>query len=232
MTHDRTALVSARRGERRQPRGHAGVGAGRALPARSVDDPARRERGQRDRDLHPAARDGPDRGRGGDCVGCGGHAWQARPRRVHARWGRTGSAVPSPVGTPFPESAAVALARVTSYGQWRAKPVIPAPVLDRFDATAIRRTVDAILHKGGGWALPDEVLALLTAAGIDSAASRRREGCRGRGASGSRPRLPRRAEGTRPDTAAQDRTEGGLAESSGRHSRPRGPRGLCLPLRR
>ena len=71
----------------------------------------------------------------------------------------------------FPESAAVALARVTSYGQWRAKRVIPAPVLDRFDATAIRRTVDAILHKGGGWALPDEALALLTAAGIDSAAS-------------------------------------------------------------
>jgi acetyl coenzyme A synthetase (ADP forming)-like protein len=72
----------------------------------------------------------------------------------------------------FPESAAVALARVTSYGQWRVKRVIPTPVLDRFDATAIRRTIDANLHRGGGWALPDEALALLTAAGIDSAASR------------------------------------------------------------
>jgi acetyl coenzyme A synthetase (ADP forming)-like protein len=72
----------------------------------------------------------------------------------------------------FPESAAAALARVTSYGQWRTKRVIPAPTLDKFDAADIRRITDRILSRGAGWALPDESLALLTAAGIETAASR------------------------------------------------------------
>jgi acetyl coenzyme A synthetase (ADP forming)-like protein len=71
----------------------------------------------------------------------------------------------------FPESAAVALARVTSYGQWRTRRDIPAPVIDRFDEAAIRRTVDDVLQRGGGWVLPNEALVLLTAAGIDCAAS-------------------------------------------------------------
>jgi acetyl coenzyme A synthetase (ADP forming)-like protein len=69
----------------------------------------------------------------------------------------------------FPESAALALARVAAYGQWRSKPRVPAPPLDRLDRDAIRRVLDGILARGAGWALPGEAQALLKAAGIPSA---------------------------------------------------------------
>jgi acetate---CoA ligase (ADP-forming) len=72
----------------------------------------------------------------------------------------------------FPESAALALARVTAYGRWRSRNIIPAPPLDRFDQNAIRRIVETVIARGAGWALPDEALALLQAAGIETAASR------------------------------------------------------------
>jgi acetate---CoA ligase (ADP-forming) len=72
----------------------------------------------------------------------------------------------------FPESAALALARVTAYGQWRAKPVVPVPALERFAPDQIRRVVGGILKRGPGWASPDEGQALLAAAGIASAGSR------------------------------------------------------------
>ena len=52
----------------------------------------------------------------------------------------------------FPESAALALARVTAYGQWRPKPVDPLPASTRFDRDAIRRIVERVLDRGGGWA--------------------------------------------------------------------------------
>jgi acyl-CoA synthetase (NDP forming) len=71
----------------------------------------------------------------------------------------------------FPESAALALARVTAYGQWRAKPIVPAPALERFEQDTVRRIVQRVLNRGAGWALADEVQALLTAAGIESAES-------------------------------------------------------------
>ena len=73
----------------------------------------------------------------------------------------------------FPESAALALARVTAYGHWRSKPIVPAPaareVRWRTDPT---HCPDVSLNRGGGWALPEEAQALLTAAGIETAASR------------------------------------------------------------
>ena len=69
----------------------------------------------------------------------------------------------------FPESAALALARVTAYGQWRSKPTVPAPALERFDREEVRRIVEAVLSGGGGWAPAAEAQALLTAAGIDNA---------------------------------------------------------------
>ena len=72
----------------------------------------------------------------------------------------------------FPESAALALARVTAYGQWRSKPIIPAPALEGVDRDEIRRIIERGFARGAGWALPDEVQDLLAAAGIDSAASR------------------------------------------------------------
>ena len=68
----------------------------------------------------------------------------------------------------FPESAALALARVTAYGAWRRKPVSEPPVLDRFDAAAARSTVDGALARGDGWLTPEEASALLQAAGIET----------------------------------------------------------------
>jgi acyl-CoA synthetase (NDP forming) len=72
----------------------------------------------------------------------------------------------------FPESAALALARATAYGLWRAKPIAPAPVLEKFDRDEIRRVVESILRRSPGWASPDEAQALLAASGIASAQSR------------------------------------------------------------
>jgi acetate---CoA ligase (ADP-forming) len=72
----------------------------------------------------------------------------------------------------FPESAALALARVAAYGEWRARPIETVPQLVRFDRDGIRAIVERVLARGGGWTAADEVTALLTAAGIRCAASR------------------------------------------------------------
>jgi acetyl coenzyme A synthetase (ADP forming)-like protein len=72
----------------------------------------------------------------------------------------------------FPESAALALARVTAYGAWLAKPSEPRPLLDRFERGRTRQIVDAVLARGGGWTTPEEAAGLLAAAGIESAAAR------------------------------------------------------------
>jgi acyl-CoA synthetase (NDP forming) len=72
----------------------------------------------------------------------------------------------------FPESAALALARVTAYGLWRAKPQIPVPELDHFERDTIRRVMQGISSRGSGWATPDEAQALLKAAGIPVAEGR------------------------------------------------------------
>jgi acetyl coenzyme A synthetase (ADP forming)-like protein len=72
----------------------------------------------------------------------------------------------------FPESAALALARVTAYGLWRAKPLEPAPAVTGFDRKQIRHIVEGVLGRGGGWVTADEAAAVLAAAGIQSAASR------------------------------------------------------------
>jgi acetate---CoA ligase (ADP-forming) len=72
----------------------------------------------------------------------------------------------------FPESAALALARVTAYGQWRAKPIDPPPVIVPFDRESIRGIVDQVLGRGGGWATSAEATGVLSAAGIACAASR------------------------------------------------------------
>jgi acetyl coenzyme A synthetase (ADP forming)-like protein len=71
----------------------------------------------------------------------------------------------------FPESAALALARVTSYGRWRAKPATVAPPLDRFDRDGVRRIVERSFARGPGWLDAADAHALLRAAGITAAAS-------------------------------------------------------------
>ena len=72
----------------------------------------------------------------------------------------------------FPEPAALALARVTAYGQWRARPIDPPAAIEAFDRERVRQIVDGILGRGGGWATPAEAEGLLSAAGIPTAASR------------------------------------------------------------
>lgn len=65
----------------------------------------------------------------------------------------------------FPESAAVALARAATYGEWRATPLdLPSDV--SIDEPAARAVVDAALSRGGGWLTPEEAQALATAAGV------------------------------------------------------------------
>lgn len=72
----------------------------------------------------------------------------------------------------FPESAALALARVTAYGKWRTKPVVPAPSLDRFDWDAIRRILGSAMALGTEWLPAQDAQALLTAAGVTTPAAR------------------------------------------------------------
>ena len=71
----------------------------------------------------------------------------------------------------FPESAALALARVTAYGKWRVKPVASAPLLARVDRNAIRRIVDEAMKRAAEWLSPQEAQSLLAAAGITTPAS-------------------------------------------------------------
>lgn len=65
----------------------------------------------------------------------------------------------------FPESAAVALARATTYGEWRRTPVDLPPAI-AIDVDAARAIVDRALTRGGGWLTPDEAQALMVAVGV------------------------------------------------------------------
>ena len=69
----------------------------------------------------------------------------------------------------FPESAALALARVAVHGEWRAAPQGSPPAVEEFDRTAARRIVDGALAGAGGWLNAEAMHALLAAAGIDTA---------------------------------------------------------------
>jgi acyl-CoA synthetase (NDP forming) len=72
----------------------------------------------------------------------------------------------------FPESAALALARVTNYGRWLARPISSPAQLPQFHRDEIRGVVDEVVHRGGGWVTPEESARLLAAAGIESAPSK------------------------------------------------------------
>jgi acetate---CoA ligase (ADP-forming) len=72
----------------------------------------------------------------------------------------------------FPEAAAVALARATTYGDWRRQPQAAPRVFDDLNKDAARVIVDRALQTGGGWLGPDDCQALLSAVRIPSVASR------------------------------------------------------------
>ena len=112
----------------------------------------------------------------------------------------------------FPESAALALARVTAYGHWRSKPIVPAPALERFDADAIRRIVQTALSRGAGWALPQEAQALLAAAGIATAESRVVTSLEGVVDAAASDWISGGPQGAGSIAAAQDRAQSGQLE--------------------
>ncbi|HLG17375.1 MAG TPA: bifunctional GNAT family N-acetyltransferase/acetate--CoA ligase family protein [Blastocatellia bacterium] len=72
----------------------------------------------------------------------------------------------------FPEAAAAALARVTSYGEWRRRPPGSVPTFDDIHAEAAKAIVGRAIARGGGWLSPVEVHELFGAAGIAMADSR------------------------------------------------------------
>ena len=72
----------------------------------------------------------------------------------------------------FPEPAAIALARVAAYGEWRQRPLGQVPVLADFQAGLARALVDTVVRRGGGWLSAVEANALMAAAGIATPHSR------------------------------------------------------------
>jgi acetyl coenzyme A synthetase (ADP forming)-like protein len=66
----------------------------------------------------------------------------------------------------FPESAAIALARVARYGEWRARRPGSVPRFEGLRQDEAARIVAAELRHGGGWITPQEVHALLSCYGL------------------------------------------------------------------
>ena len=66
----------------------------------------------------------------------------------------------------FPEGAASALAKVISYGEWRARPLGTVPAFTDIRADDVRAVVEQAMARGGGWLSPLEVHDLFAAAGI------------------------------------------------------------------
>ncbi len=72
----------------------------------------------------------------------------------------------------FPEAAAIALAHVARYGEWRARPLAAPPKLDGLRRDEAAGIVARALGNGGGWLAPDDVAALLGCYGLPLAAQR------------------------------------------------------------
>jgi acetyl coenzyme A synthetase (ADP forming)-like protein len=71
----------------------------------------------------------------------------------------------------FPESGARALARVTRYAEWLARPQGEVVSFSDLDEAAVRGVVDWALGRGEEWLRPEEVSELLRAAGIPTVPS-------------------------------------------------------------
>ena len=125
----------------------------------------------------------------------------------------------------FPEPAAIAMARVAAYGEWRRQPEGGVPQLRDLQPRLARRIVESALQRGGGWLSAVEANALLAAVGHCDAAlalghvDRRRR--RGR----CEAWLSGRDQGRRHGTASQDRAQGDPPQ-------PRRPVGGAIGRRR
>jgi acyl-CoA synthetase (NDP forming) len=99
-------------------------------------------------------------------------AREAADKPVAAIFMRADGAPAALAGVPcfsFPESAAIALARATSYGAWKQKPIDRVPVFDDLDRERARQVVETVVARGGGWATPEESQALMRSVGIATA---------------------------------------------------------------
>jgi acetyl coenzyme A synthetase (ADP forming)-like protein len=73
---------------------------------------------------------------------------------------------------PFPESAAMALARVAGYSEWRRRDQGALVALPDVRRDAARAVLRPALARGGGWLTPSEVVDLLGSVGLPAAAGR------------------------------------------------------------
>lgn len=68
----------------------------------------------------------------------------------------------------FPEPAAIALARVAKYGEWRRRRPGPVSPLRDLQPALARLIVESAMQRGGGWLTPVEANALMAAVGIST----------------------------------------------------------------
>jgi acetyl coenzyme A synthetase (ADP forming)-like protein len=104
-----------------------------------------------------------------------GEAAGSAGKPIAAIFMRAEGAPPELSGIPsyaFPESAALALARVTAYGEWRQRPVGVIPDMNDVRADQARALVDLVLQRGGGWLTPIETQGLMRSVGINMASAR------------------------------------------------------------
>jgi acyl-CoA synthetase (NDP forming) len=66
----------------------------------------------------------------------------------------------------FPEDAAIALARVTRYGEWLNRPLLPPAHFENVRRDEAAGIIAAALGRGAGWLDPGEVWALLACYGL------------------------------------------------------------------
>jgi len=66
----------------------------------------------------------------------------------------------------FPEPAAIAMARVAAYGEWKQSPIGHVPSLADIQPSLARLVIERSLERGGGWLTAIEANALLAAVGI------------------------------------------------------------------
>jgi acyl-CoA synthetase (NDP forming) len=62
----------------------------------------------------------------------------------------------------FPESAASALAKVTTYGEWRRKPMGTVPTFGDIRTDDVKEIAEKALARGGGWLSPSKSVSCLT----------------------------------------------------------------------
>ena len=96
-------------------------------------------------------------------------AAQGPPKPVAGVFMRSHAAPASLAAVPcyaFPEPAAIALARVAAYGEWRQRPPGEIPAFADVQVGLARAIVDAALRRGGGWLTAVEANALISAVGI------------------------------------------------------------------